>query len=67
MGVCEYGPDVWFVHQGNAFFRLAECRAGEYSEDIKVSFCDSVYVIYKTSFYFVLLDEFKLSLSCVFL
>ena len=45
MGVCEYGPDVLFVHQGNVFFGLAECCVGECLEDIETGFCLSVYVV----------------------
>ena len=45
VGVCEYGPDVLFVHQGNVFFGLAERCVGECSEDIEVSFSVSVYVV----------------------
>ena len=29
VGVCEYGPDVLFVYQGNVFFGLAECCVGQ--------------------------------------
>ena len=45
VGVCEYGPDVLFVHQGNVFFGLAERCVGECSEDIEVGFSVSVYVV----------------------
>ena len=46
MGVCKYGPDVLFVHQGDVFFGLAECCVGECSEDIEAGFCLSVYFVY---------------------
>ena len=45
MGVCEYGPDVLFVHQRDVFFGLIECCVGECLEDIDGGFCLSVYVI----------------------
>ena len=45
MGVCEYWPDVLFVHQGNVFFRLSEGCVGECSEDIEAGFRFSVDVI----------------------
>ena len=35
MGICEYEPDVLFVHQGDGFFGLAEFCVGECSEDIE--------------------------------
>ena len=35
VGICEYLPDVLFVHQGDVFFRLAECCVGECSKDIE--------------------------------
>ena len=40
VGVCAYGPDVLFLHQGNVFFGLMECC------DIEAGFCISVYVTY---------------------
>ena len=45
MGVCEYEPDVQFVHQGNFFFGLAECCDGECSEDIEAGSSLRVYVV----------------------
>ena len=38
MGLCEYGADVLFEHQGNVLSRLAECCVGECSEDIEAGF-----------------------------
>ena len=38
MDVCEYGPDVLFVHQGDVFFGLAKRCIGECSEDIEAGF-----------------------------
>jgi len=45
VGVCEYQPDVLFVHQADVFFDLAECCVSECSEDIEAGFCLSVYVV----------------------
>jgi len=45
VGVCEYRPDVLFVHQGDVFFGLAECCVSDGSEDIEAGFCHSVYVV----------------------
>ena len=45
MGICKYGPDVLFVHQGDVFFGLVECCVGECSEDIEAGFSLSVYVV----------------------
>ena len=45
MGICEYGPDVLFVHHGKVFFGLAECCVSECSEDIEASLSLSVYVV----------------------
>ena len=45
MSVCEYGPGVLFVYQGDVFFGLAECCVGECSEDTKAGVCLSVYVL----------------------
>ena len=33
LGICEYGPDVLFVYQGNVCFGSAECCVGGCSED----------------------------------
>ena len=38
MGVCEYGPDVLFVHQCNVCFGFTECCVDECSEDIEAGF-----------------------------
>ena len=45
MGVCEYGLDVLFVHQGDVFFGLAEFCVGECSDEIGAGFCLSIYVV----------------------
>ena len=45
VGVCEYGLDVLFVHQGDVFFGLAECYIGECSEDVEADLCHGVYVV----------------------
>ena len=44
VAVCEYGPDVLFVHQGDIFFGLAKCCVGECSEDTGAGFSLSGYV-----------------------
>ena len=57
MGVCEYGPDVLFVHQDDVFFGLAEYCVVECSEDIEAGFSDSVYVVCvwgESHFFFVI-------------
>ena len=56
MGVCEYGPDVLFVHHGDVFFGLAECCVSECLEDIKAGFCLCVYVVcmWEESHFFVI-------------
>ena len=45
MDACQYEPDELFLHQGVVFFGLAEFCDGECSEDIKVGFHFSIYVI----------------------
>ena len=56
MDVCEYVPDVLFVHQGDVFFGLAKRCIGECSEDIEAGFHLRVYVVYVSGeFHFVVI------------